>query len=85
VRNLTAYRAQAPKFSITTPAHNILGVPWPGIGPFGTGIADTYYPNGSDGYWVMLTPLAPGLHTIHFTSGDGFLDVTYRFTVGKKQ
>jgi hypothetical protein len=82
VRNLIAYRAKAPMFSVTTPEHNILGVPWPGIGPFGTGAADTYYPNGSDGYWLMLTPLTPGQHTVRFTAGSPpWLDVTYHLTV----
>jgi hypothetical protein len=82
IRDLTAYRAQAPVFNVTTPSHNILGLPWPGIGMFGTGIADTYGPNGSDGYWLMLTPLTPGKHTVHFTGFDGGLDVTYYLTVG---
>jgi hypothetical protein len=82
--NLTAYRAQAPMFSITTPQCNIVGLVWPGIGPCGTGIADTYYPNGSDGYWLMLTPLTPGYHTIHMTAGSpAWLDLTYKFSVGK--
>lgn len=84
IRDLKAYRAQAPMFNVTTPSHNTVGIPWPGIGPYGTGVADTYGPNGSDGYWLMLTPLTPGPHTVHFTTGDGFLDVTYRFTVAKK-
>ncbi|MEQ1484413.1 hypothetical protein [Methyloglobulus sp.] len=40
----------------------------------------------SDGYWVMLNPLPPGEHTIHFTSAsaafpDFALDVTYHLTV----
>ena len=39
----------------------------------------------ADGYWLMLAPLRPGEHTIHFTSGIsafGFtLDVTYHVTV----
>jgi hypothetical protein len=37
----------------------------------------------ADGYWVMLDPLPPGEHTIHFTSNaPGFsLDVTYHLTV----
>jgi len=82
IRDLTAYRAQAPIFSVTTPSHNILGFVWPGIGPYGTGAADTYYPNGSDGYWLMLTPLTPGKHTVHFAAGaPPWLDVTYHLTV----
>jgi hypothetical protein len=39
----------------------------------------------SDGYWVMLDPLPPGDHTIHFTSAavpvNFSLDVTYHLTV----
>jgi hypothetical protein len=74
LQDLGAYRAQAPMFSITIPHDNLLGfIPLP---------AGTYFPNGSDGFWVMLTPLSKGPHTVHFSSGDGFLDVTYYFTVG---
>lgn len=64
-------------FAITVKADNILGITGnlPGI-PRGT-----YGPNGSDGFWLMLTPLPPGTHYIHFASGDGFLDVTYYLTV----
>ncbi len=38
----------------------------------------------ADGYWLMLAPLPPGEHLIHFTSGTsgGFsLDVTYHVTI----
>ncbi len=39
----------------------------------------------SDGYWLMLRPLQPGTHVIHFTADNptlGFtLDVTYNITV----
>jgi hypothetical protein len=37
----------------------------------------------ADGYWVMLDPLPPGPHTIHFTSSapDFALDVTYHLMV----
>lgn len=83
VHDLMAYRAQAPAFPVTTPSHNILGFVWPGIGPYGTGIADTYYPNGSDGYWLMTTPLPRGPHTVRFSWGDPpWLEVSYEFTVG---
>ena len=42
-----------------------------------------YYPSISDGYWVMLRPLAVGSHTIHFggSVGSFTLDVTYNLTV----
>jgi len=38
----------------------------------------------SDGYWLMLRPLAVGQHTLHFTGGatGGFVtDVTYTLTI----
>jgi hypothetical protein len=41
----------------------------------------------ADGYWLMLKPLSPGMHTLHFTSAMDFfgtpfsLDVTYHLTV----
>jgi hypothetical protein len=38
----------------------------------------------ADGYWVMLDPLPPGEHTLHFTASNAFgfsLDVTYHLTV----
>jgi hypothetical protein len=42
-------------------------------------------PAVADGYWIMLKPLDPGTHTLHFTGGMpefGFLvDVTYTLTV----
>ena len=50
-------------------------------------ITGTRQPGVSDGYWIMLTPLSPGPHTIHFhgieqfPSGDFELDVNYDFTV----
>jgi hypothetical protein len=87
VSNLGTYRAKAPMFSVTTPADNVLGFGWgfPGDWTHGTGVADTYGPDGSDGYWLMLKPLAPGRHTVHFSSGVAppWLEVTYQFTVGK--
>ena len=47
----------------------------------------------SAGYWIMLAPLRPGKHTIHFhaelvdhpTQGDFGLDVTYHLTVAPRK
>ncbi len=57
----------------------------------GTWVIDFSYDTGvreiaiSDGYWVMLEPLSPGEHVIHFTADkptENFaLDVTYHLTV----
>jgi len=40
-------------------------------------------PAVADGYWLMLAPLSPGEHQVHFSSGrPGFsLDVTYDLTI----
>jgi hypothetical protein len=46
--------------------------------PFGAP-AGTYL-EAADGYWVLLDPLPPGEHIIHFTAG-AILDVTYTITV----
>jgi hypothetical protein len=63
----------------------------PGVAPFGPNICGI--PEGSDkfgvadGYWVMLKPLEPGEHVLHFrgsiTYPSGFVfkvDVTYNLT-----
>lgn len=54
---LQAYRVQSPLFNFTYPANNLNGAP---PGPT-QGV--------SDGYWVILKPLAVGNHTIH-TAGS---------------
>jgi hypothetical protein len=80
--NIDSYRVQSPQFTFTAPT------PW----LFGdTGGTST---SVSDGYFVMLDPLAPGTHTLHYTGnfhfatneGDPFnydasLDMTYHLTV----
>jgi hypothetical protein len=90
VYNLKArFRVQAPVFSFTLPACN---PPDPtkscdllsavGEGPFAPG---EYLVNLDDGVYLMLEPLRPGRHTIHFHGefplfNFGF-DVTYYLTV----
>ena len=55
ITNIGSYRVQSPQFTFTAPT------PW----LFGdTGGTST---SVSDGYFVMLAPLAPGTHTIHYT------------------
>lgn len=76
VKNLMAYRFQTPPGEaemIALPEGNIFGIP-----------ADTYGPMVTDGYYLMVTPLTPGKHTLHFKAsmGDSFhVDVTYHLTV----
>jgi hypothetical protein len=54
--NLASYRFQSPLFAWTAPSDNVFGVP---------ATADPT-PSVADGYWIMLTPLSPGVHTISF-------------------
>lgn len=74
LQNLSAYRAQSPVFSITVPPDAIFGLP----------LAGTFTPQVTDGYWLLLTPLPPGNHTIHFkaTASFGFtVEATYNLTI----
>lgn len=70
----TANLEQSVPFTLLLPADTILGVP-----------AGIYYPAVDSGYYVLLNPLSPGQHTIHFSGGlsafGNFLDVTYHITI----
>jgi hypothetical protein len=59
-------------FDVTLPANNVFGVP-----------GGTYGKSAIDGVFLMLQPLTPGEHTVHFggAAGDFSLDVTYHVTV----
>jgi hypothetical protein len=71
LQNLDRYRVQSPLFPISLPADNIFGLPGPVSGE-----------SVSDGVWLLLAPLAAGIHTIHFESFPGFpIIVTYEITV----
>ncbi len=65
---------QSTPFALQLGADNLFGLP-----------AGVYYPVVDAGYYVLLTPLARGQHTIHFASTIGYfstsLDVTYILTV----
>lgn len=54
VQNVRNYRAASPgPFPLTYPENSVFGVP-----------SGTYFPQVADGYWLMLTPLHRGEHTI---------------------
>ena len=77
IANLTTYRATSPIFDITLPDDNVFGAP-PGI----------YTPSAADGYYLALTPLPPGEHTVHVHARFGTAsptDVTYHLTVAPGQ
>jgi hypothetical protein len=78
VRALPNYLAVSPEFDLVLPPQNIYGAP-----------AGTYTPAVAKGYYLMVLPLPPGHHEIHFravfknanTGGDDVIDVTYHLTV----
>jgi hypothetical protein len=76
VNNLDQYRVTSPVFDATFPKGAIFKIP-PGL----------HGPLVSDGYFVLLKPLSPGMHTIHLkgvANGGGFVsEVTYHLTVTK--
>ncbi len=89
VKNIEKYRSQSPLFSWgPLPANNIFQNPV----DFPAGLSS---PSVADGFQLILAPLKPGLHTIHYTSAisfteaeDGFdleftQDITYHISVGK--
>jgi hypothetical protein len=86
VPDLANYRVQSPLFTWgPLPANNLFQDP-----AFPSGLSS---PSISDGYFLMISPLSPGNHTIHFAGAavftqavDGFdftfaLDITYHLTV----
>ncbi len=83
VGNLDSYRFQSPLFNLTFPENNVAGV------------APQTTKAVSDGFWILLEPLSPGMHDIHFkgllgdptaTGTTNFaLDVRYLLTVVEGQ
>ena len=79
--SLFDFRQMSPPglFDVTLPADAVLGLP-PGT-----------FPSVSDGWWLMLGPLAPGNYELHYggtaqgigayAGGDFFEDNTYRLNV----
>jgi hypothetical protein len=82
IGHLEAYRTSSPLFSFgPLPDDNVLQY-------FGyTASAGATSLAVADGFYVMLTPLSVGQHTIHFTGGipDVFtLDITYNLTIAPR-
>jgi hypothetical protein len=83
VGNLDSYRFQSPLFNLTFPENNISGIPPQTAKAI------------SDGFWILLEPLSPGNHEIHFKAALGdptavgianfALDVRYLLSVVEGQ
>jgi hypothetical protein len=78
VTNIQDYRVVSPQYTFTAPT------PWIFAADGGTGTSV------GDGYFVMISPLSKGLHTLHLggtfhfpaeEGGDLSLDTTYHITV----
>lgn len=80
ITNLTNFRTTSGAFDVTFPDNNLFQL-------FGCDVPAGNYPGFvSGGYYVMLTPLAKGAHTLHFHGGIGdppffALDITYHLNV----
>ena len=76
------FRVQSPAFPFTIPDDNLFNAV--GEGPYTGG---AYFPGVDDGVYVMLSPLRPGPHQVHFhtyvPSYNFTLDITYNLTVTK--
>jgi hypothetical protein len=63
VSNLDRFRVSSQVFTFTVVANNPFGLPAPS-GPQFTLPATTR--SVADGYWVLIQPLSPGIHTVSF-------------------
>jgi hypothetical protein len=67
LQNLPNYRAVSPPFDFTAVDGNPFSVP---AGPSHA---------VADGFWIILTPLSPGMHTIHFAATVPFPEIKFTF------
>src|SRR5262249_57939809 len=78
LQNISDYRASSPgPFPVLYPSNNILGLP-----------GGVYFPQVTDGYWLMLAPLRKGAHTLRVHveapgAGISFTSVTHLSIIGQ--
>lgn len=77
VKNLDQYRVTSSVFSVFFPPGTPPKGPVFGLEP------GTHAPVVSDGFWLLLTPLSRGSHTIQIGSGTApfVINLTYLLTV----
>jgi hypothetical protein len=75
--DLFGFRVTSPVFSYTLPPQDNIAQ------KFGCDVSGTVDPAVADGFYLMLTPLSPGQHTINFggTTPGFSLNITYHLTV----
>jgi hypothetical protein len=83
VSNPAQYLTESPLFTVQLPPNNAYGI------TTSDAPALTLDPTVDRGYYLFLTPLPPGRHTIHFSSAPGSScaaaqDVTYDLTVAPR-
>ena len=77
VPNLSTFRVRSPSFTVIAPPQGL-------VPPGKLSVPGNTDPLVSDGYWLLLSPLPAGAHTIHWravTSGGFVVDVTYNLTI----
>lgn len=73
LKNLTVYRATSPLFTFTAdPAL---------AGFFDPCVTGSPQPGVAVGYWLLLTPMTPGVHTLHYGTPSWGQNVSYVITV----
>lgn len=70
--NLSSYRANSNLFKFTAD---------PALVTIDPCITGTRQPGVAVGYWLLLKPLTPGVHTLHFGAPSAGQDITYILTV----
>jgi hypothetical protein len=75
VTGFTKYRAMSSMFQFT--ADPALAATWDPC------ITGTRQAGVAVGYWLLLPPLSPGQHTLHYGTPTWGQDITYNLTVKK--
>jgi len=72
VRNIRRYETDSNgPFAVRYPENSVVGLP-----------AGRYFPNVSDGYWLMVKPLSPGTHELRLhVNYPGLTYAPYEYTV----
>ncbi|CAN5594264.1 hypothetical protein BH18THE1_BH18THE1_04620 [soil metagenome] len=80
IKNIDSYRVTSGLFNVTFPKDNVFGI--------GNIAPNTHSQAVSDGWFIMLEPLKPGPHVLHFHADqnaipgkDTLIDVTYNLMI----